>query len=273
MQDDYQPRRYWESTLGDQFDLRGTGYPNLPHSFNAFLYASMRRCVDGLLLAAGVGPGPLSASVLDIGSGVGYWVDYWSERGVSDLTGYDLTDAAVRTLTARHPALNFRQVDIGSPDLDVSRSFDVISVMAVLQHITDDARFLQALANIRRLLAPGGLLLAIEPVVVHRWWGPSGPGMVAKARPLEYWERALADNGLKIARMVPVTWLLANPADTRRRWQFQLLDTYWSLVGRTLRGRERAGRLAGTAVSVIDRILLGTSGTGPSSKGLLIRPV
>ena len=34
----YEPTRYWGDLVGDDFTLRGVGYPELSLSFNAFAY-------------------------------------------------------------------------------------------------------------------------------------------------------------------------------------------------------------------------------------------
>jgi hypothetical protein len=45
--------------------------------------------------------------------------------------------------------------------------------MSVLLHIVDDSRWRRALRNVATVLAPGGHLVVIDPVVVHGWWGHS----------------------------------------------------------------------------------------------------
>src|SRR5207248_10249647 len=130
----------------------GTGYPNLARSVNALLYRQMRRSVEAVVRRAGIEQEIPRASVLDIGSGSGVWIDFWRRHGARDLTGWDLTETSVGHLAGRFPDVQFQQVDIGAADVPSSRTFDVISAIAILQHITDDARFGQALTNVGRLL-------------------------------------------------------------------------------------------------------------------------
>jgi 2-polyprenyl-3-methyl-5-hydroxy-6-metoxy-1,4-benzoquinol methylase len=160
-------RLYWESVLAGKYDLRGTGFPDLPLSWNQWMYRQMRSSVDRLLKRNDLGSGVSKASVLDIGSGVGHWLQYWSNHGVAALQGSDLTATAVGELQQRFPEVPVTQVDIGMPNPPFEGRFDLISVMAVLQHIADDQRWRQALINVGDLLADDGVGVIIDPLLAQ----------------------------------------------------------------------------------------------------------
>jgi SAM-dependent methyltransferase len=268
----YEPRAYWESTLGEQFDVRGTGYPNLALSINDFLYRQMRRSVEAVVQRAGVGSRLSQSSVLDVGSGSGVWIDFWLRRGAKDVTGWDLTHTSVDNLAKRFRGVGFRQVDIGAHGVPIDRTFAVISAIAVLQHITDDERFAQSLRNLAQLLAADGSLIVMDPVVVHHDWGSSyTTSSIAKARPLAEWDRLLGDVGLERLHVEPVTALLANPVDTRRHLTYRILDAYWQLLSRVVGRHETRGRLSGWPLYGADRVLIAASRVGPSTKTLLVQ--
>src|SRR6185503_13304885 len=104
-----------------------------------------------------------SVRVLDIGSGTGFYVDRWHELGIHALTGSDLTEVAVENLRRKHPGDMFVRFDVGGDahPFDGAR-FDVVSMMDVLYHVVDDARFRKAFATVFDLLAPGGHLMFSE---------------------------------------------------------------------------------------------------------------
>jgi SAM-dependent methyltransferase len=269
--DPYAPQAYWDELLETRLDERGVGYPGLALALNRAMYDAERDQLARLLDDRDISIGP-SSRVLDIGAGSGIWIEFWERRGAGAITGVDLTEAAVDGLRRRFPRHEFAQVDIGQAHGALAGPFDVISAMSVLLHITDEQRWRSALQTIAGLLAPGGHAVLIEPLVVHRWWGPPfGPEANSKARPLEDWRAALADAGLELVELRPATVLLGNVVDTRRRWAFQALSWYWRALGLGIGPRERPGRVAAVVLSAIDRPLRRRLPAGPTAKLLLLR--
>jgi SAM-dependent methyltransferase len=265
----YVAPEYWEETLAEAYDESGVGYPNLARSFNRARYDAELRGVEQALQAAGV---TRVQRVLDVGSGTGIWIGFWERRGAREVRGLDLTVTAVEQLRARFPGATFEQGDIAEADISLPSGMDVVSVMSVLTHVTDDARFAQALRNAAGSVTPGGALVMVEPAVVHRWWGPPfGPEAHSKARPLHEYRRVLEECGMHIAHVRPLTCLLANPVDTRRRQTFRLLDLYWHAVALVVGRRERVGRVAGAVLGALDRGAVRVVRPGPSAKIIVAR--
>ena len=255
---------YWEETLADAYDESGVGYPNLARSFNRARYDAELRRVGEALESVGV---TRADRVLDVGSGTGIWIDFWRLRGARDVSGLDLTERAVERLRARHPDVSFAQADIAEPTTALPADCDVVSVMSVLTHVTDDARFVQALRNVAAAVRPGGALVMVEPAVVHQWWGaPFGPESHSRARPLEAYRHLLAECGMEVVDVRPLTCLLANPIDTRRRSTFRLLNAYWNVIALVVGRRERVGRAAGALLGALDRVAVRAVRNGPSAK-------
>jgi SAM-dependent methyltransferase len=269
--DRYAPQAYWDDLLGAQLDERGVGYPGLALALNRAMYDAERDQLARLLDERGISVGP-SSRVLDIGAGSGIWIDFWERRGAGAITGVDLTQAAVDGLSRRFPRHSFAQVDIGQAGGALAGPFDLISAMSVLLHITDEQRWRSALHTIASLLAPGGHAVLIEPLVVHRWWGPPfGPEANSKARPLEDWRAALAEADLQLVELRPATVLLGNVVDARSRLAFKLWSWYWLALGLGIGPRERPGRAAAAALSAIDRPLRRRLPGGPTAKLLLLQ--
>jgi SAM-dependent methyltransferase len=265
----YEPQAYWDELLGDEYSSRAVAYPGLARSFNDTMYRRLVASVDAALDRAGVGA---PRRVLDVGSGTGVWVDFWRRRGAGEIVGLDLTQAAVDGLRRRYPDLRFERADVGDEALPDVGTFDAVSAMSVLLHITDGERFRRAVANLGAALSPGGVLVAIEPVVVHRWWGPPfDEASNSRARPLGEWTDALDAAGLRLEVLTPATCLLANPVDTRRQGTFRLLRRYWWAVMMGVGPRERVGAAAGRALYALDSLALRLARTGPSAKVMVAR--
>lgn len=264
----YVAEEYWERLLSEQYSAAGVGYANLALAINLAMYGSLRTAVGRVLGDAPPG------RVLDVGSGTGIWVDFWRERGATDIAGFDLTEAAVRNLRARFPDLRFERADVAGDALPFAGPFDTVSAMSVLLHVTDDDRYARAIGNLAGVVAPGGRLVMIEPLIAHRWWGPPlGPEASSRARPLAGVRELLAANGLGVEHVGPATILLSNPIDTRTRIGWRALSFYWDqLSARVGRDERRAAPFA-RAVGALDRALLRVVPSGPSAKVVVARRV
>lgn len=153
----YRPREYWERTLSEQFDLRGTGEPGLSLAYNRACYALRREVLDRALRDAACDP--RGRRVLDVGCGSGFWTAYYTGRG-ADYTGLDIAPTSVARLQEAYPESRFVLSDVSEADLE--GAYDIVNVFDVLYHITDDAKWEAALGRLARAVAPGGLLLVTD---------------------------------------------------------------------------------------------------------------
>jgi hypothetical protein len=114
----------------------------------------------------------------------------------------------------------------------------------------------------------------MDPVVTRAWLGaPFDDHANSKARGIGEWTVALAQAGLELVALIPVTALLANPVDTRHRATFRALERYWGLLGATVGRRERIGTAVGAVLTPIDRLVVRVAKSGPSTKLLVARRV
>ena len=106
--------------------------------------------------------------VLDIGCGSGRWIRFFLENfRPALLRGMDVTPQSIELLQRWHPTaagtrLEYRVGDITSADLSVDEPFDCINIANVLFHIPEVDLFTRALANLARLVAPGGRIFTTE---------------------------------------------------------------------------------------------------------------
>lgn len=134
--------------------------------------------------------------VLDAGCGVGSWCARLAQLGCK-VVGTDLSLQMIRMATS---ALKVEYHCSAVEDLDFqAESFDLIISITVLQHITDDSQFEQAVNNIRRMLKVDGYLAVLEysPVRVKAT-RPRQPHMIYRSR--EDWIRVFNTRDFQLVR-------------------------------------------------------------------------
>ena len=94
--------------------------------------------------------------VVDLGCGPGTVAAYLAARGVS-VVGVDLSPGMVATAQQRHPHLDFQVGDMRNLAFDNEAVAGIAAFYSII-HIPRD-RIPAVLAELRRLLCPGGLLL------------------------------------------------------------------------------------------------------------------
>ncbi len=117
-----------------------------------------------------LGREPNGRKVLDVGSGSGRWIRFFTEHfAPSTVMGMDYTRAAVDLLKTwwgdaapNGTALAFRHASITDPALDLPDRYDLINVSNVLFHIPEDDLFMAAMCNLRRHVADGGAIVSTE---------------------------------------------------------------------------------------------------------------
>ena len=153
----YVSKSFWEDRLGSHTDLAGTGEPGLSLSYNRACYRLREHVLARELDRAGVEL--TGANVLDVGSGVGFFVDFYLRRAAR-VTAVELTEVGTRYLEERFPEARVKQGDVVDCELDTD--YDVVNAFDVLYHIVEENRWQQALRRIARALRPQGLLLLTD---------------------------------------------------------------------------------------------------------------
>lgn len=214
MSDGYRPAEYWSRLLESDFSLRGTGHICYSCGYNVWMYRRKRHVLRRALRDV-----PKPARALDVGSGVG-WVVGELLRWGADVEGCDITEVSVRRLRERHPAVPFFQVELGTDPLPPpDEAFDLVTILDVTFHITDDARWEAGVADIARVLRPGGHLIVTDG------FGRKDvePWEHVRFRSLARWRRTADATGLKLRALRPCY-----------RWLSRDLDEVWvrSLPGK-----------------------------------------
>lgn len=168
--------------------------------------------------------------LLDVGCGPGtITVDLAAAVAPGPTLGIDPSAAVIEQARATVPAgvdLTFAVGDVYALD-HADASFDVVHAHQVLQHLTDPVA---ALREMRRVLAPEGVLAARDSNYAAFWWSPDEPRLdrwlalyhrvtesnradADAGRHLLAWARAA---GFTDVAYTSSTWTIATPED--RAW-------------------------------------------------------
>jgi 2-polyprenyl-3-methyl-5-hydroxy-6-metoxy-1,4-benzoquinol methylase len=242
----YDPREYWERQHARD-SIAGVGQSAYDERVNLTLYRAWRQTADRFLRRQGVN----LRTVLDVGAGRGDWFPVWRGRGAERIVAADLSERAVGRLSQL--ADEAHQLDVGEPRATARLGeFDFVAAMWVLLHITDDARFLTALANLAAAVRPGGHLLIADPILQMRIVPPR-QSPHARARPLT----AYAAAEMRLISIEPATIICSNPIDASG-WRLRLYRRLWGITTGVTGAAELSSR--------IDPLLTRLIRPGPSAK-------
>lgn len=266
----YDPQDHW-SRLHARGDLSSVGQSGLPADLNAWLYRALERRVRWFARRHRlIDP---TSTVFDVGAGTGYWVRVWHDLGAPRVDGCDLVPAVVDRMNgAFGPADRFVASDIGAiePGLPSER-YSLVSVLNVLLHLTDDAAFGRALGALAGLVAPGGRLLLVEPILLDPVYErPPTPTQTSRARGLAAYRDPLLAAGLELVELRGAVAMANNPIEAGSRAAYERYLRWWRWVARRVKASPRSARWIGPLMVALDRIAL-ASGAAPSSKIVLFR--
>lgn len=260
---DYVPEEFWEERYS-RLDLTRSGHRDLPEAYNRWLYRRKQYVLRRTLAQAGFAV--RGQRVLEVGVGIGAYVDFWRRLGAREVCGTDLSATAVAELKRRHPDGHFERCDITAPDVmaDFGR-FGLVTALDVLYHVVDDARLSQALINVAARLEPDGLFV-FHDQFLHR---PSVDRGYIRWRSLADWRQLLAQAGFEIVARRPIffTMIQANDCTPGRLVR---ADARWAqLMPWIIRFPSAMGAL----LSRIDGWLASGRDDGPSMELMIARPM
>lgn len=106
-----------------------------------------------------------NSRVLDYGCGYGRGLEILRDAGWSDLTGVDIAPALVRRAQTRVPEADVHVLDDPPRLAYADESFDVVLLIAVLTCVPSDRGQRELIAQLCRVLRPGGLLYVSDVVL------------------------------------------------------------------------------------------------------------
>jgi SAM-dependent methyltransferase len=165
---------YWDKLLGENTSLKGVGWPNWPESYNLILYKKYLKSFEDVINDLKQNHSfnlDNTISVFEVGPGTGFYTNYFWQSGVKHYIGADISEVSIEKLKSKYPIYNFERKDISQPDEFVMKNegkFDLICIVDVLLHITDDNRFRNAIANLGKMLKPGGFMIVGDNITIYR---------------------------------------------------------------------------------------------------------
>lgn len=263
----FNPKEYWDSRLSKEYSLKGVGDIGLPFSYSKFLYkvreSAFRYAMKSSLFLIKDGVN----SVLDVGSGTGFYIEQWKKQGVSEIFGSDITDIAVSNLRKKYSEYQFIKQDIGShlrPNM-FGRKFDVVTAFDMLFHIVDDDSYKKAIENFSLLVKDGGILIfsdnlsPLKKIVLEH--------QVSRTEKEVF--GLLRKNGFEIIRIIPMFVFMNDPVRSKSR----ILRKFFSIVYRMSSRSELHGRLIGCFLYPIEIFFLKLLKRGPSTEIFIWRRV
>jgi ubiquinone/menaquinone biosynthesis C-methylase UbiE len=104
-------------------------------------------------------------TVLDVGCGKGELAHDLAERAGANVTGIDVNREALAFARSRFPSERLELVEADARTWEPQRSFDVVVLSNVLEHVDDRVQLLARLVTLAR---PGRLLIRV-PVLERDW--------------------------------------------------------------------------------------------------------
>lgn len=267
----FDPRAYWERRLRAHGSIQGVGYLSDAAAFVRLQYVQragqLRRLLRRLGLSSAAGK-----SVLDVGSGIGLWIDYWRSLGATEVTALDFTTASVGLLRQRYPDVSVVEADISAARLPaaLAGTFDIVSCFDVMLHIVDPDGFVRAMTNLARLTRAGGVLVLCDPLLAERGYAPTVErGEHVRLRSVADYVRILERAGCPVDTIVPATALLNDPLEARSRPAYRML-VLWQRLLRPVRHSEVWARTLGPALIAVDSAACSLAAALPPSEKILI---
>lgn len=253
-------RENWNQRLAENAGLQGVGCVQYAPAVSQWMYRIRGQLFDRILKE--LPADPAASSVLDVGSGSGYYLQRWRKWGAGEIFGSDISDVAVARLRAELPGIPVLRSDVSALDRALGeREFDLISCFDVLFHIVNDHDYCEALKVMGQLLRDDGFLLISENMLRA---GPRASGTYWRSRDRRFITRALAEAGLEIRQEWPQFVLFGSPVDTNSEWPSRFWD-------RCLRAVSKLGLAhpLGALFYPLESVLIRIVRPGPSTKVML----
>jgi len=237
--DDFNPQSYWENRLADKFDLTGVGFRRKSVAFNKWVYRVRTELLDGLFEK---NQWPFAGkSALDVGSGTGYFIEYWLSRKAGHVTGIDIAEISIERLKRQYPQLTFVRGDLSNPGLRLEGRFDYVSIFDVLFHIIDNNRFVEVAGNLAKVCRPGARVFITDIFGKKSFAGARH----CHNRSLSYYVDVFSRYGFKLRSMTPLFFTLLPPSGISNPvlrwggillWEAATFVTRWNFFGNIIGG-------------------------------------
>jgi SAM-dependent methyltransferase len=199
----YRPKIYWEERLRQSFSLKNTGHIGFTLLYNNWSYKAKVGVLQKVLSNLKINCE--GKSVLDIGCGTGFWIEFYKSQGATSLVGVDITNISIEKLREKFPELEFYELDIGEDEINLNGRFDIINVFDVLYHIRDNLKFEKAISNIAKLSKQGSYIFITDSLI------DKSEAEYVTFRSLATYKEQFERNRLRFIEVAPLFYLLNRP--------------------------------------------------------------
>jgi SAM-dependent methyltransferase len=222
---DLDTRKYWNERAKRHLDLEGVGCEGRTKIYNQYLYKSKIRAIGKVLNKIKVDFE--NVDLLDIGTGTGFWVEYFLNKEVSSIVGVDISSLAIENLQKNYGKDNLRFIcgDVGNSDFNMNKDFSLIVAMDVLYHIVDNKKFETAIRNISCSLRPGGYFIFSD--IMSNTNDEMRPQPHVCFRNIKQYNEQLENLGIDIIEISPMYFLLHPPLDIKNKVVGELLHIFY----------------------------------------------
>jgi len=204
-------KEYWEKRLKLFRSLEGVGCIGLGSYFNIYVYRAKVRTLERLARKFRI---PFTGKgVLDVGSGIGFWIDYYLSKGTSFVYGVDIASEAIKYLTKKYADHN--NVELFEGDfscLNINKRFDIVNVFDVAYHVVDDHLWIKFIENCCKHVKSGGFIFITDTFKQDY----REEITYVKFRSLNAYRKVLRENGVKILSLAPMYSILGWPYTGKR---------------------------------------------------------
>lgn len=199
-------KEYWEQRLRRFCNLEGVGCLGCGEFLNSHVYRAKVRTLERLARKFKISF--VGKEVLDVGSGIGFWIDYYLRKDAKLIYGIDIAGEAIKFLTKKYASKsNVKLFEGDFSSLDLDRKFDVVNVFDVAYHVVDDPLWIKFIENCCKHVKSGGSIFITDTFkqdyrmeITHM-----------KFRSLNAYRKILQKNGVKIVSIVPMYSILSYP--------------------------------------------------------------
>ncbi len=259
----FNSKNYWDKRLITNYNLGGVGYYGLGKCFNYWMYYIRKyifiKNIRTIILHFN------DISVLDIGSGTGFYISLWKQLGVKRIIAIDFSETATKNLKQQFPAVDVHCKDI-SDEITFDEKYDIISGFDVFFHIVEGNKFKQAINNVSKQLKPEGYFI-LSDNFIHIENNRKSTHHIN--RTLKDYKNILEDNGFRIIRRVPMFCIMNEPVDTKSK----ILKIYWKMILRIVPRNNTLGCLIGMLLLPFELFILQFLKEGPSTELMICRKI
>lgn len=203
-------KEYWNSRLDSKFDIEGVGYIGLGEIYNKFLYKSRFELLD--YIVKNTFENINNINVLELGPGIGMFTDYFYKNNIKNYAAIDISEKSKEELSKKYKSFKFILGDISEEKNYPNSKFDLIFAADVLLHLTDEERYIDLIKILSDSLADNGTIIIFDPITMINSKSQS-PHLVI--RDIKYISDMLKDNGLELIEMMPSTFFMNYPFDSK----------------------------------------------------------